>query len=355
MNSDPYPTQNNSATRGFLVDMYHRYRNGATEFYGIGRLETGESFGIIDDRQVPRFFIRNSDRAQAEPLIRGAACRESGFSTMDTEPVYSVEAPQQQKLRRLAESLASRGIRTYEADINFSHQYLMDHEISGSLSITGDWRPSEYLGRVYHNPQVGPAEWNPNLSILALDMETNVETGAILGISLVLYFTGAGEEQERMFMVGEPRTDDPDYLTCCATEQKMLHECLAAVRTMDPDILTGWNVIDFDLRVLRERLAKYKEPFLLSRSRDPVSHHIRRGDNRAVFTIPGRQVLDCMQLLRWGSYRFDDFRLDTVAHELLGRNKVLQFDGEESKPDQIIRLYHEDRKVFCDYCLEDSP
>jgi DNA polymerase-2 len=356
MDSHPRSSENHAGVTGFLVDMYHRFRNGATEFYGIGRLETGETFGIIDDRHIPRFFIRKSDCDRAAPLAmaRGVVCRDSLLTTMDREPVCSLEAPRQTSLGRLAESLASLGIRTYEADINFSHQYLMERGIRGSLSITGTWRGSDFLGRVYHNPRVVATEWDPRLSILSLDLETNQDTGAILGLSMVRYFPREGPGQERMFLVGEPRPDDPPYLTCCATEQALLRSCLEAIRTLDPDIITGWNVLDFDVRVLSERLAKYHEPFLPGRSREPARHDVRERSGRDVLHIPGRQVLDCMQLLRWANYRFEDFSLDTVAHTILGRKKVLQFNGNETKPQTIVRLYHEDRKIFCDYCLEDA-
>ena len=46
------------------------------------------------------------------------------------------------------------------------------------------------------------------------------------------------------------------------------------VLEIDPDIITGWNVIDFDLRVLRDRFQYYNIPFVIGRTEEPVKVRI---------------------------------------------------------------------------------
>ena len=62
-----------------------------------------------------------------------------------------------------------------------------------------------------------------------------------------------------MIIVGEPDTDDPDYLICCHTETELLTRFRDRLIAIDPDILTGWNVLDFDLPTLCTLERKLKD------------------------------------------------------------------------------------------------
>ena len=97
------------------------------------------------------------------------------------------------------------------------------------------------------------------------------------------------------------------------------------MRELDPDVLTGWNVVDFDLAVL-DRLARASSA---CRSRSAAGRgalRLRpvagaRGARQA--SVPGRVVLDGIQLLRGAFVRMDDYALDTVARAVLGEGKTL--------------------------------
>ena len=44
-------------------------------------------------------------------------------------------------------------------------------------------------------------------------------------------------------------------VVCLAkSEEEVLEKFIDEVRAFDPDIITGWNLIDFDLKFLQERL-----------------------------------------------------------------------------------------------------
>jgi len=295
-------------TAGFLLDIFHQLQAGRTVVFGIGKLETGETFGFVDDREPPRFFVRASDSVRAETFsqklqIASEAC---ALSTMDGESVVQFTAGQVSRLRDLETSLRDASIRTYEADLNPALRYLMDRDLLGSLEVRGSWRSGTGVDRVYINPGLVPSEWEPDLSVLVLDIETDSEASQVYAISLV----GMGPQErhrfEEVMVVGTPLPDDPSNTVCFEGERQL------------------FDVLDRSIW----------------------------GSRRLI--VRGRQVLDALHLCRAIPTRFEDNRLETVARSVLGRGKTLQADAGEGMSSRIELAYREDRKAFCEYCLEDS-
>ncbi len=343
--------------RGFLLHVFHRGQGNSTTLFGVGRLESGLTFAFADSRQRPAFFLRTSELARARPFCLGAGAEldeATGLTTMDAEPVVRVGLRKVHQLRRLAEGLQENQLRTYEADFAFARQYLVDRGIRGGVRLTGPWRPGNGVDRVYVEPELAPDDYEPELSVLALDIETPPDASNVLACSLVLWGGADDSRLEEIHLVGEP-ADDPPTVLCHATERDLLIGLAARIRELDPDVLTGWNVIDFDLTVLQKRFNAHGLPFNLGRSSDDSWYQESDvwGGSRVV--VYGRQVLDALHLARTTLTRFDDNRLGTVAQALLGRGKTLSVDdGDESIADRILDTYHHDRCTFAEYCLEDS-
>ena len=345
-----------SSDRGFLLHVFQRHREGRSVIFAVGRLESGGTFALVDDRHAPSFFIRSSDLAAAQSHLGDGdlSVRETDWTTMDGETVWRVEARQQKTARQLAERLHKIDVRTYEADVAFDRQYLMDRGIRGAVRISGSWRQGSGVDRVYQNPQLEPDDWEPQLSALALDIETDMEASQIFAVSLVGFGTERARQVEEIHIVGLPTPDDPPHLYCHGNEGKLIEALSDRVRSIDPDILTGWNLIDFDLPVIQRRAKAHGQTFNLGRSSDASWY--REGDvwggSRVV--VYGRQVLDAMHLFRSVPRAFDDYRLETVARAVLGRGKAAEPGPHETLPQFILRAYREDRSAFCEYCLEDS-
>ena len=201
--TDP-PTAAQAATiRGFVLHVFHRTSAGCTTVHVIGKLESGETFEITDNSMRPHFFVRSTDaeRCRDKALAHNGSISDAGMMTMDRAAVSRIDLPRTSEQRQLAENLAAAGVRTYEADFNFSLRYLMQHNISGSLAIQGSWEPSATVNRRYVNPTITPAEWEPVLQLLALDIETNADASTVYGVSLV---TADSTPVEEMHLVGEP-------------------------------------------------------------------------------------------------------------------------------------------------------
>lgn len=328
------------AVNGLIVDSFASRHRGHPAVCLIGRLESGETFGVIDAMPDPRLYVRASDASRA-----GVKLAETSLRTMDGEAVLLAKAESFGSLRTLDRDLQSRGVRTYEADVDPCRLYLRERGLRAGMTISGDYRPSPFLGRVYEAPSLAPADADISLSVLSFDIETDPSLSRVLAISLVLWGAGEGRDVEEVHVAGH----EPD------AEAKLLGLFAERVRALDPDVLTGWNVIDFDFTVLMQRYAHYGKLPQLGRSREP--DELREGKgffNGSRMLIRGRQVLDALRLVRGLPGRFDDLRLGTVGQTLLGRGKTLVAEEWQSMPDLIETKYREDPRAFAEYCLEDA-
>ena len=350
------PGADAEAVRGFLVHCFHRQKAAGVVVYGIGRLETGETFGLVLGRRQPFFFVRNSSATAVLELAapRGVRLEATSLRTMDGEGVTRVIGNRLRPLQALSDDLSRAEIRTYEADVSHVVHVLADLGVTGPVRLSGDWRRGKRVGRVAVDPVVEPSDWDPELSVLVLDIETDVATEAVLAVSLVA--TGARPHQvtEEVHLVGDVPAVSGLAVTGHASEAALLSAVSARISRLDPDVLTGWNVIDFDLAVLSRRFAFHGLAFNLGRTRDASWVRTGEGWGRSRATVYGRQVVDSLHLARVHVRGLDEYRLGTVAQTVLGRTKTLADTEGSDRGEEVRRLYSQDPAALCEYCLEDS-
>lgn len=343
---------------GYLLHVFHRAENGRDVICGVGKLQDGQTFQFMDDRVSPTLYVRISEKPEADSRIRtdrvSARMVPSEFTTMDGEPVAGIQFERVRDQRNLVKSLEVQQIRTYEGDIPFGRQYLIGRGLRGGVKISGAWTSGGRVDRVYANPELQPEYWEPAFSVLALDIETDPEATTIYAVGLVLSGPNGGIDSEEIHMVGEPAAGDPPHLVCWPDEASMLRALSSRVLEMDPDLITGWNLVDFDLQVLQRRYRDLNVPFQLGRTDDTSWYRSGEVWGGSTMVIHGRQILDALHLLRGTLQRFEDYRLDTVANAILGRGKLLEDDEGSSRAEKITEVYREDRATFCAYCLEDA-
>lgn len=340
--------------RGFILQPTYRIEEGRPVVHLYGRLETGETFLVRDRRSVPYFYVRSSDRERARGL--GAPwLAETDRVSLAGEPVDRVEVAKPPDAPPLRDRLHRAGVPTFEADVRFAVRYLIDRGIRGALEIRGRAQPGAAEGvavdRVFDEPRLAPAAWSPRLSVLSLDIETDPEAERLLSIALYAAAPEGGEGVAEVHLLRPEGAACPPGAVGHSTEAELLAAFARRVREIDPDVITGWNVVDFDLRVL----VRVAERFggLLELGRAPGSVRLARSWRRgpAFASIPGRVVADGIQLLRGASVRMESYGLDAVAREVLGEGKtVVESDGGR----EILRLFEEDPAALVEYNLQDA-
>jgi DNA polymerase-2 len=186
------------------------------------------------------------------------------------------------------------------------------------------------------DPQVRAAEVTPALRTLSLDLETDGWDGPLLSLA----FAGCGVE--RTFAVPTP-----------AHERGALEAAFALVRELDPDVLLGWNVVDFDLKALQARCQVLGVPFAVGRGGEAARVLEGFGAQAvSIARVPGRVALDGVATLKNASWSLERYTLDAVAKELVGRGK-LRAEGVDPLQ-EIRRLHREDPAGLAAYNLEDA-
>ena len=341
--------------RGFILQPTYRLEAGRPVVHLFGRLENGETFLVRDDRLVPHFYIAASDVERARRL--GAeTIVASDRVTMEGEPVARVEVRVPPDTPPLRDRLTLGGVRCYEADVRFTMRYLIDRGIRGSLEIDGEWQAGGRIARVYSNPRLTPSDHTPELDVLSIDIETDPKGRRLLSIAL----HGCGVSEVLLFTPSGWTT--PEGAIGFDEERELLRAFCGRVRELDPDIITGWNVVDFDLKVLFDMargfglvldLARGSGRVILRESRMPWSAY------EAI--IPGRVVADGIHLLRGAFIIMESYALDAVAKEVLGEGKVktgvtsTAADAPAvNRGQEILDAFRHDRERFVRYNLTDA-
>ena len=299
------------AERGFILTPTYRIHRGRPVVHLHAVLEGGEPALVIDDRLVPYFFVAARD---AERVV-GATVAPTALRTFAGEPVARVEVALPGDVPPLRRRLGDAGITCFEADLRFAYRWLIDHDLRGSFAIDGAFERRPGVGRVYHDPVITPAAWTPRLRVLSLDIETSPDGARLYSIA------AAGAGGEHVWMVHRAEVEGAEVV---ADERTLLERFLAHLRTADPDVLTGWNVCDFDLAVLLTACRRARLRCTLGRTDDELE--LQRDQNftresRAV--VAGRVVLDGLALMRSAWVRLDDYRLETASRTLLGKGKLI--------------------------------
>jgi DNA polymerase-2 len=326
----------------------------------FGRLETGETFAVIEKRWSPSFHVREEDVGRAREIL-GAGTAEwttvpSDKRSMDGAAMAKIETKGSADSQRLGEELHRMGVRTYEADVKLASRFLMDLGIHGTVGLEGAWKKGRRVGRIYTDPALTPSDHEPSLTILSLDIETDARGNTVFAAAFSFIDRRGGIEVDEVLLNGA----GTEAARCFPGEEVMLSELRRRILDLDPDIITGWNVEDFDLRVLSRRFRALGIPFDIGRSdssavfldREPADGGTRWKRSKAI--VPGRQVLDGLWLARLAGMGLEDYRLETVARSVLGRGKRIEERPGETRTAAVERLYREDPGSLCAYCLEDA-
>ncbi|MFM2153753.1 MAG: hypothetical protein RL199_2188, partial [Pseudomonadota bacterium] len=331
---------------GFIVAAWEERpaaRRQAPRAFATGRLDDGRSFAVVLPAPPPSLYVAANDAERSLDCLGDGTVAREEWSDLAGRPLVRL-IPTAGALEPAERALAKYGVAVVQTERPRASDALMALSIAGPVSIQGAPSPGRRVDVVFVEPHLAPAASVVPLSWLALDIETD-RAGGVVAVSLA-DASGPGE----VLFLG-PSLDSP-LVTSFATEAAMLAALAERLRARDPDVLTGWNVVDFDLRVLARRFAVCGVAFDIGRTAEAAAVRDREG-RRTLAQVPGRAVLDAMRLVRASGERFEEQSLDAVAHRVLGAGKTVALRGLE-KLAELDRLRREEPEAFCLYCLRDS-
>ena len=349
MNSVPDTEKLNKTLSGFILTRQQLDHYGKLELIYWAATDHGAVRLALHEQECV-CFVTEKDFAKVNQLLsrkRGWRHAQSPLQDFQHQQIIVLYFDSPRGLYEARDILTARGVIVYEADVRSVDRYLMERFITGGITIAGPSLNQEnFLS--FSNPQLRPANYRPGLSCISLDIETQFKGDHKL-YSIGVY----ADDQQLVFMLDEEgKTDSTEMLRLYHDEKALLVAFLEWLADYDPDVLIGWNVVNFDLRYLQKTCDRLQLPFELGRNHEPVSwRQARDNPNRHFALVPGRVVLDGIELMRTATYSFENFSLDHVAQELLARGKLV--DDVDQRGEEITRLFETDKRALADYNLED--
>lgn len=298
--------------------------------------QTSVAFIPAEHRQRAELLLREERQVELKPLA---------LTDFHHRPMLGLYCRQHRQLIKLEKLLREGGVAVYEADIRPPERYLMERFITAPVWFNGN--PNG--GGLLLNGQMKPApEYRPTLKLVSLDIETTAH-GELYSIAL----EGCGQRQ--VYMLGpanggdEPLDFDLEY---CVSRLQLLERLNAWLERHDPDAIIGWNLVQFDLRVLQKHAERYQIPLRLGRGGNLLEwreHGFKQ--NHFFAAAAGRLIIDGIEALKSATWNFPSFSLEYVSQELLGEGKAI--DNPYQRMAEIDRRFAEDKPALARYNLKD--
>ncbi len=331
--------------QGFVLTRHWRDTPAGTEV----------SFWLATD-QGPRFvrlpvqtsvmFIPEDHRKHLDWLLKGERdieLRPLQLCDFHHRPVLGLYTRQHRQAMDVEKRLRTAGVDVYEGDVRPPERYMMERFITAPVWFGGSLDASGVLS----DAQMKPApDYRPPLKLVSLDIETTAQ-GDLYSIGL----EGCGERQ--VYMLGPPnKPDTVDFkLDYCDTRAQLIERLNQWLALHDPDAIIGWNVVQFDLRVLHEHAQRLNVPLMLGRGDEPMAWREHGSRNHYFAAAAGRLIIDGIEALRSATWSFESFSLENVAQTLLGEGKDISTPYQ--RMDEINRMFAEDKPALARYNLKD--
>ena len=298
-------------------------------------------------KQYAMGFVAQQNESILRSVVghnRDIDIRPLALKDFERQPVLGVYCKQYRQLTQLEQQLKQYNIRLYEADIRPHERYMMERFITA---------PVWFRYQNSHTVTLKPAsDYRPTLRTVSLDSETS-EFGELYSIGLA----GCGDNVVFMLSDTLPEVQESQqpegYRLCYVSSRLQLLEKLNAwIQEYDPDAIIGWNLIQFDLRILHTHAQRYGINLLLGRQNTPLEwreHGFKAGHFFA--SAQGRLIIDGIDALKMATWNFPSFSLESVAQTLLGEGKAI--DTPYARMDEINRRFKEDKPALAYYNWQD--
>uniref|UniRef100_A0A8C6KII3 DNA polymerase n=1 Tax=Nothobranchius furzeri TaxID=105023 RepID=A0A8C6KII3_NOTFU len=270
--------------------------------------------------------------------------------------------------------------QAYEANIDFEIRFMVDSDVVGCCWIElpkGKYRvreekshgdtDSQHPGKVslcQYEVDVGwtdlishPAEgdWQriAPLRVLSFDIECAGRKGIfpepdkdpVIQIASMVQRQGETEPFIRTVFTLQPCASIVGSQIFCFTQEKQLLQSWAEfLRTVDPDIITGYNIQNFDFPYLLNRAAALKKSPSFFQSKQ-----MGRRENKTI-NMEGRVQFDLLQVLL-RDYKLRSYTLNAVSFHFLQEQKE---DVQHSIITDLQNGNEQTRRRLAVYCLKDA-
>ncbi len=229
----------------------------------------------------------------------------------------------------------------FEADILFTTRFMIDCGITGALTAPSD--EADYK-------EIEPGNLNVSPRICMMDIECEDLNGfpdpnrdRINCITCwdsydEYYTTFFWKNEDSPFKDSIKPSRENHTIMEFDTEKELLSALVSYIHEKDPDIMSGWNFVDFDIPYTLKRMQN------LNIAEDSLSR-LPGASSRS--PVRGRALFDLLTAYKkMQGARKESYRLDAIAEDELGEGKV-RYTGT------ISELWIDDPQTLVDYNLKD--
>lgn len=301
---------------------------------------------LLTPAQQSLFFVEQKDLANALALLNRAHIQSHhqvlSLKTFDYQTVAALYFKRAGLAYQAKELLKQSGFVCFEDDIRLSERFLMERFIYATATFKGELDHNSHSS--IKRAQLSASAYQPKFKVLSIDIECS-EQGELYSIGL------AADNFQKVIMRGSPQPS-PDWLVWVANESDLLAMLVECVNQYDPDIFIGWNVINFDFKLLIERAEKHKIKLALGRDNQAIKWRDSKTDvGQGFVSMSGRVVVDGIDGLKTATHHFDSFSLENVAQTLLGKGK--QSEDVDNRLQAIQHDFLHNKVKLARYNLQD--
>ena len=309
---------------------------------------------VVLENEPLYFFLPRREQARAITLLKEHGIhgwlRPGALQSFHFEPLITCCFATQTRFHQAVTLLQQQGVALYEADIRHADRALMERFITGAMAVEGRVRQLPHYRQI-RATALYPGEFVPDFSALSLDLECAM-SGELYSVALHQRVQGR-DVAALVIMIGQPQAYEAGFtIEWVADEKALLLALGAALLRLDPDLIIGWNVVNFDFRLLVQRAAFHDLPLRWGRGGARLRWKEGAEEGQGQVQLPGRVVLDGIALLKSATWQFDSFSLESVARSVLGRGKLI--DEPDERESRIPQLFADDKVALARYNFEDT-
>lgn len=271
------------------------------------------------------------------------------FLDKNEENVVKIEIESKELRDYVLSQLKEHSFTTYEGDLPPEHRYLVDNNIE-LISNNVSYLPPKYLS--FDIETIGVTNEQEIVLISTYSPDDAKVSKVYCNLEKI--------KNKHLEKVKSTKYEGFELIQC-VNEKELLEIFKKDVIDFKPQIIIGWNVIDFDFKIVKERMDSYGIEFKFSDFEGECKLRIYSDFfMNSTLTCPGVLVFDVIHLLKMNYISFEDYKLNTVAKEVLGDEKIdLEDEGTanedmEGKINAITNMLENNPVKLIDYNFKDS-
>jgi len=347
----------------------------------FGKTERNEPICCFFEDFIPYFYVEGEeekvrellkDSEEVVSIEKEKKIPAIGY-TKEPRNVLKIITKKPESVVKTRELLSKKKFvkNIYEADILFKYRFLIDYGLHGM-----DWVDVE-CNKIFTKTVKCPAfkikkikriekDRNSQLKYLSFDIEcipkdfTKSPDPKRDQIILISMSFEPKYKNKKTLVLCKKMIKAGKNVLCFSEEKEMLKKFSEIIDEFDPDIITGYNIEDFDLPYILERFKQNKLAATFGRCTDKPVFSRKVGISYQC-NISGRIIVDSYQILKKDPWiKFMHYDLNTVAKELLGEGKIdikyrdmdKYWNGDEEKIKKFISYAEKDAELALRIVLE---